>query len=205
MLNRLLPSVLWPLVIVLATWGAWAVVTREEPIHRPGPARINEPIDKIPPAVVDQPVLEEVSADGTVRWTLYLDRITREEGSVMELAQPRALYRFQSGEALEVNARMGTYDEEAGILRLTGDVRGSARNTAFAFSVNQMTWDSVAGLLTASGGVEVTRDGIRLEGENLVLDLSQEFERIQVTGGVEITSAPEVIENLSRFDLERPG
>lgn len=204
-LDRYLPSILWPIVLIVCTWVAWAIVTREEPVRERESGRANEPVEGIPSAVVDQPVLEEVSADGTVRWTLYLDRIVREEDSVMELAQPRALYRFQSGETLEVSASAGTYDEEAGVLTLSANVKGNARNAAFAFSVDTMTWDSKAGLLTASGGVEVTREGVRFEGEELTLDLSEEFAKMKVSGGVQITSAPEALRELDSLDLEGSG
>jgi len=156
----------------------------------------NEPVKEIPSAVVDQPVLEEMSADGTVRWTLYLDRITREEGAVMELDQPRALYRLQSGEVLDVTGEFGTYDEEAGVLTLSGGVHGAARQAAFGFVVDRMVWDSVQGLLTASGGVEIDRQGLRFSGEEFVLELGRGFARIEVTGGIEITTAPETLAEL---------
>ena len=187
--DKYLPLIFWIILVVAASWASWAIVSGREsvPVPRNGPA--NEPVDEIPSAVVDQPVLEEVCADGSVRWTLYLDRIIREEGSVMELAKPRALYHFESGETLEVTGEAGTYDEEEGVLILSGGVTGQARVAQLGFSVDEMTWDSGRGMLTASGDVRIIRDGIEFRGDRLTLDLTGEFARIEVGGTVEITSS----------------
>ncbi|MCK4720983.1 LPS export ABC transporter periplasmic protein LptC [bacterium] len=186
--DKYLPLIFWILVVALGTWGSWVIVTGHEKVVENIIPTSNEPVDEIPPAVVDQPILEEVSADGAVRWTLYLDQIVREEGSVMELATPRAIYRFRSGEVLEVTGRTGQYDEESGILNLSGDVTGTARKSEFEFEVDEMVWDSGKGLLTASGGVTITREGLEFTGTDLMLDMAEEFTKLTVTGGVNISS-----------------
>jgi len=203
-IDKYFTLLLWPLVVVILTWASWVIVTgREEIPPQAIETNTNGQVTEIPPAIVDQPILEEVSADGAVRWTLYLDRIIREEGSVMELASPRALYRFESGEVLEVTGEAGTYDEEAGILDLGGNVEGHARLAQFEFYVERMVWDSNAVLLTASGGVEIRRGGILFNGEELVLNLADGFARMEVNGGVagvRVTSSTAELQNISGLD-----
>ncbi len=198
-LDKIFPFVFWTAIIAIGTWASWVIVTNREDIPEEPESPVNEITDSIPPAIVDQPVLEEVSADGSVRWTLYLDRIVREEDSVMELAEPRALYRFESGEVLEVTGSTGTYDEEAHVLILSGDVNGTAREAEFEFTVDEMTWDGEAGMLVASGGVEIRRGGIVFNGFDLTLDMSEEFTKMEVGGGpsgVRITSTTEALEEI---------
>jgi len=201
--DRFLPPILWIALLALATWGAWVIVSGREKIPKISEGQPSTVPGEIPPAVVDQPILEEVSADGAVRWTLYLDRIIREEGSLTVLAKPRALYRFQSGEVLEVTGQSGTYDENAGVLILTGNVKGKARNADLSFSVDRMTWKSHESLLTASGNVQIMRQGIVFKGQELKLDLTHELTRLEVTGGVDITTAPEVLQKLDSGQLGR--
>ena len=83
-LDKSLPFIFWTVIIIAGTWLSWVIVTGRENIEVEPVEQQNEPTNQIPPAIVDQPILEEVSADGSVRWTLYLDRIIREEGAVME-------------------------------------------------------------------------------------------------------------------------
>ncbi len=200
-MERILPFVFWALLILLATGGAWVIVTQREAIPEDAIAPEPENAGEIPPAVVDDPVFEEVSADGSVRWTLYLDQVIREEGGVMELQAPRALYRLESGETLEVQGESGTFNENDGILTLRGGVTGKARGAALSFSVGEMIWDSDLGYLTASGGVDINREGVHFNGEELKLYLSDEFGRIELTGGIEITTAAIVLEELEQGEL----
>jgi LPS export ABC transporter protein LptC len=199
-IDKILPTIIWIAVLILATWAAWAIVTRREKIPDVV-VQLSNVTDEIPPAVVDQPILEEVSADGSVRWTLYLDKIIREEGSVTELSKPRALYRFQSGEVLEVTGDSGTYDEDTGLLILNGNVKGKARNADLSFTVDQMKWDSHQSILTASGNVQVRREGIFFKGKDLKLDLTHELTKLEVTGGVDITTSPEVLQKIDATKL----
>jgi LPS export ABC transporter protein LptC len=196
LLDRYLSPLLWTVGLLLATWGAWALVTGREVIPSETPVKNEPATGEIPPAVVDEPIVEETSADGTVQWTLYLDRIVRTQGSVTELARPRAVYRMQSGEVLEVTSDSGTYDENTGLLSLAGNVNGHARNSQFGFSVSRMTWSGRDSVLTASGGVTVTRDGIGFKGQDLKLNLSQGLAHIEVTGGVEVTGASQILQQL---------
>lgn len=192
-----MPLIFWTLVISACTWGSWVFVSGQERIVEDSIQTNNELVDEIPPVIVDQPILEEVSLDGAVRWTLYLDRIIRAEGSVMELAKPRALYRFQSGEILEVTGQSGTYDEEAGILILSGGVTGTSRNSRLEFMTDELLWDSVQGLMTATGGVEITREGLLFHGQGLRLDFSEQFSRLVVSGGVEVMSNESFFEEIA--------
>jgi len=196
-LDKSLPFIFWTAIIVAGTWISWVVVTGRENIEVEPVEPVNGSLNEIPPAIVDQPILEEVSADGSVRWTLYLDRIIREEGAVMELANPRALYRLESGEILEVTGETGTYDEESGILILTGGVEGLERSTNMRFSVDEMTWDSGQGILTASGNVRMMQEGLMLEGAEMILNLSRELARIEISGGVTVSSSTEALSELS--------
>jgi hypothetical protein len=61
-----------------------------------------------------------------------------------------------------------------------------------------MTWSGRDSVLTASGNVELTREGITFKGRELKAELSRELARIEVSGGVEITSAPSVAQQLER-------
>ncbi|GAG39393.1 unnamed protein product, partial [marine sediment metagenome] len=72
-LRELIPFFFWTVVCALVTWGAWTIVTSREKIPETNGNNGNPRVDTIPPAVVDQPMFEEVAADGAVRWTLYLD------------------------------------------------------------------------------------------------------------------------------------
>ncbi|MCX6645724.1 MAG: LPS export ABC transporter periplasmic protein LptC [bacterium] len=196
-IDKYLPFFFWAIVIAAATWGSWIVVTGYEKIPVETVPTDNELNGEIPPAVVDQPILEEVSADGAVRWTLYLDRIIRNEGSVMELSKPRVLYRFQSGEILEVVGETGTYDEDAGVLNISGGVTGTSRDSQLQFNTEEMIWDSVQGLMTATGGVEIMREGLQFTGEEFRLDMSEQFSRLTVSGGVNVTSNEAAISELT--------
>ena len=188
-IDRFLSPLVWTAVLILCTIGTWFLVIGHEKISDTGNLpRGNEPIGDIPPAVVDQPVLEETSADGSVRWTLYLNRIVREEGSVMELANPRALYRMKSGEILEVSGETGSYDEEKGILTLNNNVVGSARTREFGFSTDKLVWNNKEGSLDATGGIVITREGVKFSGKEFKLNLAKDFAHIEITGGVDISS-----------------
>ena len=202
-LDKYLPPVLWTLVIALATWGSWVMVTGGGPAEVPeGPPK-NEPVQTIPPAVMDRPMLQEITANGSVTWTLYLDRIVREENSVMELARPRALYQFQSGEVLEVTSDTGTYDENARVLELSGSVTGHARQEKFELTAGRMIWDANAGTLNASEGIEIVRAGIVFRGESVRLDLSKGFTRMEVEGGdegVQVSSTEGALEELKSLE-----
>jgi len=188
-LDKYLPFFFWAVLVAAATWASWSIVTSREAIEVETSPKENAPGEAIPPAVVDQPILEETSADGSVRWTLYLDRIVKEEGPMMELAKPRALYRFGSGEILEVTSETGTYNEMERVLTLTGNVTGFARVAEYHFAVDQMIWDSGEGLLTASGGVRVTKGGVEFRGSELRLDLTSGFARMEVTGSVSVSTS----------------
>lgn len=196
-MDKYLPFLFWVIVIMAATWGSWLVVTGHEKIPVGNNHVENEVVDTIPPVVADQPILEEVSADGAVRWTLYLERIVRDDGPVMQLPKPRVLYRFRSGEILEVTGQGGTYDEDTGILNITGGVTGTSRVSNLTFRTESMIWDSERGLMTASGGVEITREGLQFTGEELQMDMSQEFSKIIISGGVDITSSESAIAELT--------
>lgn len=200
-MRELIPFFFWAVVCVLVTWGAWTIVTSREKIPETNGNNGNPRVDTIPPAVVDQPMFEEVTADGAVRWTLYLDRIVREEGGVMELESPRAVYRMESGEELEVRGESGIYDEENGVLRLTGNVTGTAETADFTFTVEEMAWNSTDGLIDAWGGVEVTREGISFTGSELKMILAEEFSKLVVSGGVEVTTAQSALEELEEAEL----
>jgi LPS export ABC transporter protein LptC len=197
-LREYIPVVFWCVVVIAASVAAWMIVVSRELISEEHITTSNPKIDEVPPAVADEPLFEEVSADGTVRWTLYLDKVIREEGGVMELSNPRALYRLESGETLQVTGDSGTYDEDNGILTLEGNVTGMARESDFGFSVDKMTWDGNQGILDATGGVEVTREGISFTGQELRLTLSEELTRMTITGGVNITTAPSALEELAQ-------
>lgn len=195
-----MPTLLWIVVICLATWGAWVIVTtREIPNNQKiitSEANGNELPERV---LMDAPIIEEMSADGTLHWTLYLHEVLREEGSLMELDQPRVLYKFRSGEVLEVRGDSGTYDEELGVLVLTGNVTGETRNSKLGFSASEVAWDSGTQMLSTSGGVRLYRSGILLEGGDLRLDLSEELSRLEISGGtdgVHITSIPGTIEEI---------
>lgn len=196
-LDKSLPIIFWTIIIIAGTWISWIIVTGRENVEVQPVETYNEPIEEVPPAIVDQPIIEEVSADGSVRWTLYLDRIIREEGAVMELAGPRALYRFEGGEVLEVTGERGTYDEDAGILFLTGGVTGVERRGDMEFSVDEMTWDSNEGILKAFGNVEVKHEGLMLEGSEMTLNLVEELARVEISGGINISSSSETLVELS--------
>jgi LPS export ABC transporter protein LptC len=202
-IDKILPTIIWIAVIILATWAAWVIVISREKIPSEVEVQPSSVTGEIPPAVVDQPILEEVSADGSVRWTLYLDKIIREEGSLTELSKPRALYWFQSGEVLEVTGDSGTYDEDTGLLILSGNVKGAARNADLKFTVDRMKWDSHQSILTASGNVQVVREGISFKGQELKLDLTHELTKLEVTGGVDITTSPEVLQKIDSTKLGR--
>jgi LPS export ABC transporter protein LptC len=196
-IDKYLPPLLWIAVLALATWGAWIIVKGRDYL----PVNIENPVStsqngEIPSAVVDQPILEEVTQDGAVRWTLYLDRIVRVQGAVTELAKPRAVYRFQSGEVLEVTGDAGTYDEDKGLLVLTSNVKGVARQGNLSFNAGSVSWNSEENVMSASGGVEIVREGINFKGDSLSLDLSQELASLDITGGVEVTSSPETLQEL---------
>jgi len=189
--------VFWALLFVLATWGTWEILTTGENVSHvweEGQKSVQQ--TDIPPAVMDQPILEEVSADGKVRWTLYLDRIVREQGSLTELSKPRALYRLESGEVLEVTGNSGSYDEEKGILTLVGDVKGWAREAGFQFSVDKVVWESSRSSLIASGHVQLTKGGISFSGEELRLELGEGLTHLEITGGVKITGTSEVLSGI---------
>ena len=128
-LDKILPAIVWTIAVLVATWAAWVIVTSRENVPPPLETMESAGMSEIPPIIADRPILEEVSTDGLVKWTLYLEKIVREEGSVTELAKPRALYKFKSGETLEVTGDSGTYDEQTGMLRLTGNVRGQPGNS----------------------------------------------------------------------------
>ena len=200
-LRESIPLIFWTIVCVLVTWGTWSVVTSRERIPETNGNNGNPRVDTIPPAVVDQPMFEEVAADGAVRWTLYLDRIVREEGGIMELESPRAIYRMESGEKLEVSGDAGVYDEENGLLKLSGNVTGTAETADFSFTVEEMTWNSAEGLIDAWGGVEVTREGIMFAGSELKMVLMEEFSKLIVSGGVEVSTAQSVLEDLEEADI----
>jgi len=199
-LDKYLHFIVWPVVIILATYGSWILINREENIISMPASDINQIGDEIPPAVVDQPILEEVTPDGAVRWTLYLDRIVREEGAIMELESPRALYRLEDGRVLEVTGDMGVYNEDERILELTGNVEGVARTDDFSFTVDQMIWNNPEGIITASGHVSVIRGGILLTGATLKIDLDSDYTSLEITGendqGISIKSSGEALEEL---------
>jgi LPS export ABC transporter protein LptC len=197
LIDKYLPFFFWAIVIVAASWGCWLIVIGQEKIPVEMVPTENVLSGEIPPAVVDEPVLEEVSADGAVRWTLYLDQIIRTEGSVMELSKPRALYRFQSGEVLEVVGEAGTYNEDTGILNISGGVTGTSRDSQLQFKTEDMVWDSVQGLMTATGGVEVTREGLQFTGQEFRLDMSEQFNKLSITGGVSVTTNDAAISELT--------
>jgi hypothetical protein len=145
--------------------------------------------------VAQNPVINEVAADGKITWTLYMDRIVRDEDGVMEIASPSAVYRLESGEVLEVKGDNGTYDETNRVLTLNGNVSGNARNSTFGFTTGKIVWNNLDGLLHATGGVKIFRDGMSLTGEELSMNLTRDISKFELTGGVEITSSSEIVEN----------
>lgn len=199
--DRYFPLLAWTVIVVIASWGSWIIVTgREEIPEQATNGTINQPVEEIPPVVVDQPVLEEVTPEGSVRWTLYLDRFVRDEGAIMDLKDPRVIYRLKSDEILEVGGSEGTYDEATGMLVLTGRVKGRARSADFSFDVGNLEWDSFNATLKATGGVEIFREGIKFTGNEFNLDLSDELASLEVSGGVEITSAPSAIKEIGNIN-----
>lgn len=194
--DKYLPALIWSAIMVIATWATWLIITSPEQAQSTQTAETITQNDAIPPVVVDQPILEEISPDSGIRWTLYLDRIVRDEGAVTEMTKPRAVYRFKSGEVLEITGDFGSYDEAAHLLTLSENVKGKAKNANLSFSVDKLTWLSTESLLRAFGNVLVQREGVEFRGSELKLDLKQELASMEVTGGVEVVTAPEILEKL---------
>jgi len=191
-LDKYLPFLFWSAIVIVLTGGSWVVVTGREDVKPHELPQEIEQSDTINEVLSDRPVIYEVSADGSVNWTLYMETVESRNGGVMQLSKPRARYSFENGENLEITGDTGTYDENAGLLILTGGVVGEASEARFKFSVGEMTWDNPSATLRAKSGVEVWRDGVRFDGEELILNLAEQFATMEVRGdgaGVAITSS----------------
>lgn len=195
-IDKYIPLIFWTAVIAALTLGAWMIVTnREDVVESDLPQPDNGTTNDLPSDIlIDRPLIQEVSADGSVNWTLYMENVTSRDGGVMELAEPRARYKFESGEELEITGETGSYDEDAGFLVLTGGVVGSALEAGFSFTVGEVEWDNPTATLRAYDGVEITREGLKFTGEELILSLADEFASMEVKGGepgIVISSKPE--------------
>jgi len=183
MFDRYYPAVFWSIILIALTYGSWLIVSgREQVTTGQLPAENNGDTDWHE-VMIDRPIINEVSADGSVNWTLYMESVISREGGKMELSGPRARYSFESGEKLEITGDIGTYDTEAELLVLSGNVEGRAMDAKLNFSVGEITWDNPSGILSATGGVKVQRDGVEFEGDELILNLAEEFASMDVIGG----------------------
>ena len=99
--------IFWAIVAIAASVGAWFVVTGHEDVEIDTPEPINSNGEDIPPVIVNQPLITEVTAEGAVTWTLYADRAVRDEDSTMMLSKPEIGYNFESGEELDVTSETG--------------------------------------------------------------------------------------------------
>ena len=203
--DKYFPTIFWTILIVLITAGAWFLVTRQEEVAELPVAGENETSNgDVPPVIAHQPVISEVTLDGSVSWTLFMDRITKDEGSVIELASPLAKYYFEeTGDRLDVESESGTYDEEAGILILTGGVTGHSESGGLNFQVAEMTWDNGDGTIKAVGGVTVSREGIRMSGSEMIIQMTGGLTHLEVNGGDEkvlITASDDIVLNTEDSD-----
>jgi LPS export ABC transporter protein LptC len=184
------------MVLIMGTWASWTLVTMGggTPAEQTngnengnsGPGR----------AVLDKPVIQEMALDGTLQWTLYLERVIRDEDNVRELSNPRVIYKFRdSGEELVIQGSRGVYDENNRILTMTDQVSGYSKNETMGFSAQELRWDGNTGVLTTSGSVTLNKDGFRLNGTGLSIDMKEKLNRIEINGGVSAETDSEFLEN----------
>jgi hypothetical protein len=187
--EKYLPAVFWPVFLILISWGTYRIVMIPEKLP---PENVNggngqSTMENIPFRAT-KPRLTERSEDGTVRWELWSEEIDGIIGRGGELTELMVLFTLSDETTITIKADRGSYDELTKHLEVSGNVDGGYPSGGISFTCEAVDYFHREKRLAMTGDVNLhaENEGVRVACPELTADLTERFEQVEFTGGVEV-------------------
>ena len=133
--------------------------------------------------------LEEIGADGTIRWILEsVDLNGTIEGS-FNMTQPRVEIQVRDNTSFTLTAPKGRYDSPAKTVHFSGGVEVVREDDNSRFWADEITFLSKEKLLKSAGGdIKLSHGDWEFHASQIIVDLSQEQPVINLTKPVSLVS-----------------
>ncbi|MBU1023524.1 LPS export ABC transporter periplasmic protein LptC [bacterium] len=184
-------GIFWIIVMTLAGWITYFAVVNQpdgdiEYKNRKSP---DKEIGSISARTIR---LEEVGADGTIRWILEsVDLNGTIEGS-FTMTQPRAQIQVRDNMSLTLTAPMGSYDSPAGTVHFTDGVEVIREDDNSRFWADEIIFRSKEKLLESDGGdIKLSHGNWEFHATKISVDLSYEQPVINLSKPVKLVSYKE--------------